>query len=438
MHPEVLDRAKSGKRVVRLKCGDPFIFGRGGEEAEELAEAGIPFEIIPGISAALGAAAYSGIPLTHRCYASHLTLSTGHEAGDSATGALATEIQKKGTTVLYMAARRLPANLSRLIELGYAPDTPAAYIAGATTPSQQVVVATLGNLPEKTVDVNPDIPGLVIVGETVRLREKIRWFEKPELQDCTILVARARPGVSEIAARLRSLGAKVLEAPIVKASPLADKAILREAISRLDEYDVLAFACATGAEFVWPEIQSLDLGQMRIVAIGEQPFHALSRLGAQDVIACSGSCEAALDSIAWFLQEKRVLLITSDQGRPCLLRQLSAIAAKVDIAAAYRVEYDFSALEGSAAFDAIVAPSSSAARLVLSHEPHTLRESVFITMGPASATAARAHGARTVVHPSHDDVESLIRCVIVEIAHKRRAFAVDAAAEEFDLARIAE
>ena len=177
LHPEVLARAKAGHTVVRLKAGDPLIFGRGGEEAEELAEAGIPCTIVPGVSAALGAAAYAGIPLTHRLHASDVTFMSGHDVDGSRHGL--TDWSKaangKGTLVLFMAARKLSANLQRLIQAGRSDETPAAYIASATTPDQKVIVGTLATLANKTRDVDLTIPALVIVGEVVALRERIAW-----------------------------------------------------------------------------------------------------------------------------------------------------------------------------------------------------------------------------------------------------------------------
>jgi uroporphyrin-III C-methyltransferase len=165
LHPEVVARAREGKMVVRLKAGDPFVFGRGGEEAEELVEAGIPFEVVPGISAALGAAANTGIPLTHRQYASHVKFVTCHDADDARRPR-----KELGTTVLYMVAHRLRASMNRLIEEGYPPDTPAAYVEAATTPSQRVITGTLADLHEKVEPGRSSAPGLVIAGEVVNLR----------------------------------------------------------------------------------------------------------------------------------------------------------------------------------------------------------------------------------------------------------------------------
>lgn len=165
LHPDVLARAREGKVVVRLKSGDPFVFGRGGEEAEELVQAGIPFEVVPGISAALGAAAHSGIPLTHRQYASDVRFVSCHDAQDTRKPS-----KRLGTTVLYMVAHRLRMSLDRLIEDGYPSDTPAAYVEAATTPSQRVITGTIAHLHEKVEPGESSAPGLVIVGEVVNLR----------------------------------------------------------------------------------------------------------------------------------------------------------------------------------------------------------------------------------------------------------------------------
>lgn len=174
IHPEVIARARRGQRVVRLKCGDPLIFGRGGEEAEELAEAGIPFDVVPGISAALGAAARAWIPLTHREYSSDVTFATGHDLlGCKSSRSDWRRLAGSGTLVLYMASRALGPNLARLIELGRPPTTPAAWISSATRPDERIVTGTLATLAAKVEDAMGEAPALVIVGEVVAIRERL-------------------------------------------------------------------------------------------------------------------------------------------------------------------------------------------------------------------------------------------------------------------------
>ena len=169
MHPAVLEHARRGRHVVRLKQGDPFVFGRGGEEAEELVRAGIPFEVVPGVTSALGACAYAGIPVTHRDHASSVAFITGHQVAQGA---------REGTLVFFMAGHNLRENLSRLIAEGRDPSTPAAYIAGGTMPCQQVVTGTIGDLPDLVAGLDLEgPPALVVVGDVVRLRERISWFQ---------------------------------------------------------------------------------------------------------------------------------------------------------------------------------------------------------------------------------------------------------------------
>ena len=176
LHPDVMVRARAGKRVVRLKAGDPLIFGRGGEEAQELAEAGIPFEIVPGVTSALGAAAYTGIPLTHRDHASHVTFATGHDVDGSHGGDGASHFPKGGTLVFYMAGRKLAKNLAALVAQGWSPETPAAYVASATTPTQVVIEGTIADLASKAESVPRDVPAIVIVGNVVNVRKDAAWF----------------------------------------------------------------------------------------------------------------------------------------------------------------------------------------------------------------------------------------------------------------------
>lgn len=181
LHPAVLERARKGMHVVRLKQGDPFLFGRGGDEAQELVEAGIPFEVVPGVTAALGATAYAGIPLTHRDFASDVVFATGHDlqGGRPSRSDWSRLAAGSGTLVLFMAARKLGANLSRLVACGRPADTPAALISAGTMPEQQVVVGTLANLAERAAAFDlAGPPALVVVGEVVRLREQLAWFER--------------------------------------------------------------------------------------------------------------------------------------------------------------------------------------------------------------------------------------------------------------------
>jgi uroporphyrinogen III methyltransferase/synthase len=407
LHPEVLARAKAGRTVIRLKAGDPLIFGRGGEEAEELAEAGIPCTIVPGISAALGAAAYAGIPLTHRLHASDVTFMSGHDVDGSrhsltewsraATG--------KGTLVLFMAARKLSANLQRLIQAGRSAETPAAYIASATTLDQKVFVGTLVTLPDKTRDVDLTIPALVIVGDVVGLRERIAWFERRPLAGRRLLVARARPGRSAIAEELRALGGEVLEIPEVEAVPLNGAAPIDAALARLHEFRGIVFGCAAGVDTVVSHAPTIDVP---VIAVGAAAAQALSRHGITSAVCLRGACQEALGEQSVLFQKGSFLLVTSEDGRPNLRDALTKVGAEVETVAAYRYVHRMPSLP-LPPIDLVVLPSSSAARTVLSCDlGETLRRVPMAAIGPQTEEAARHCGALSVVRADEDSVASLV------------------------------
>lgn len=410
LHPEVLARAKAGHTVVRLKAGDPLIFGRGGEEAEELAEAGIPCTIVPGVSAALGAAAYAGIPLTHRLHASDVTFLSGHDVDGSHS---LTEWSKsatgKGTLVLFMAARKLSANLQRLIQAGRSAETPAAYIASATTPDQKVIVGTLATLPDKTRDVDLTMPGLVIVGDVVGLRERIAWFERRPLAGRRLLVARARPGRSALAAELRALGAEVLEIPEVEVVSLFGASPIDAALARLHEFRGIVFGCAAGVDAVVSHAPTLDVP---VIAVGVAAAQALSRHGITSVGSLRGACQDALNEQSVLFQKGPFLLVTAEDGRPNLRDELMRIGAEVESVAAYRCVHRMPSLP-LPPIDLVVLPSSSAARTVLSGDlGETLRGVPMAAIGPQTEEAARHCGAQSVVQSEEDSVASLVSLAV--------------------------
>lgn len=411
MHPLVLERAKAGLCVVRLKAGDPLIFGRGGEEAEELAAAGIPFEIVPGISAALGAAAYAGIPLTHRQYASDVTFVTGHDAdgGHRSHSNWPSVAAGKGTLVLFMAAHKLPANLKRLIASGRSPETPAAYIASATIPQQRVIVGTLANLAEKAAGVDRSAPALLVVGEAVALHERIGWFHPQPLAGRRILVARARPGHSQVAAELRRLGAQVIEAPSIEVASLNGASALDAALGRLREFHSIVFGCAAGVHAMLHHARAFPIP---IVAIGTEASEALANAGIEPAIRIRGACEDALREHSPFLCAGPLLLVTSDDGRPNLRRRLARIGAKVEALAAYRYVHRMPRLSEEP-IDLLVLPSSSAAHAVLENETASrLLEVPMVAMGPLTEEAARRCGAQHVVRAEKDGILPLVSCAL--------------------------
>jgi uroporphyrin-III C-methyltransferase len=418
LHPDVLVRARQGRTVVRLKCGDPLVFGRGGEEAEELASAGIPFEIVPGISAALGAAAYAGIPLTHRQCASNVMFSTGHNAGEVSENRNASS---HTTVVLYMASRRLRPSLNQLMESGYPASTPAAYIAGATTAAQQVVVGTVANLAEMVSDVNLELPALVIVGQVVAMRSNVSWFERKLLFGTRILMARARPGVSLIAKRLREMGAEVIETPNVSVERLDNFSILDAAIARLREFDAVLFGCAAGVEFVLERMEVLgEKSDFHAIAVGESAKEALLKKGISPQVWLPGSCRELLQTNKAIFAGRHLLCITSNEGRPHLQDDLAKLGAIIEAAVAYRLSHSFHALTcNSNQIDLVVLPSSSAAKMLFTHAGSApLRNVPMVAMGPVTEATARGYGAQNIVCSPEDNIATLVSCVLQQLANQ--------------------
>jgi uroporphyrinogen III methyltransferase/synthase len=273
LHPDVLARAREGKRVVRLKAGDPLVFGRGAEEAEELVAAGIPFEIVPGITAALGAAAYGAIPLTHRDHAAQVLIATGHGKG----GRQEPPAPVPGRTlVLYMGARHLASNLAAMVAAGWAASTPAALVIAATTAEERTITGTLATLADRAGDAMTELPALVIVGDVVTTRAVIDWRAGLPLRGRRIVVACARSGPSRVAFALRTAGAEVLELPDPARFP-----------SRID---LVVLPASSAAEALYADAPA-HVRASPAVAIGARTEETARRLGATCV------ARAAEDSI---------------------------------------------------------------------------------------------------------------------------------------------
>ena len=244
----IIEKAKDGKIVARLKGGDPSIFGRGGEEAEELLDAGVPFEEVPGISSTIAGPAYAGIPLTHRSFSSSVTLITGHENPDKPGSvhnwkALAASAN---TLVFVMGMKNLPDIARNLIEAGLSPDTPAALVHWGTTAKHRSLAATLGTLHEEGVRQGFTNPSVIIVGKVVTLRDRLNWFEQKPLLGRSVVVTRAREQASGLAAQLADLGAEVIQFPTIDIKPLEDYSSVDAAVRNLGAYDWIIFTSANG------------------------------------------------------------------------------------------------------------------------------------------------------------------------------------------------
>jgi uroporphyrinogen III methyltransferase/synthase len=394
----LVERARKGLTVVRLKGGDPFIFGRGGEEMEALAAAGIPFEIVPGVTTPLGIAAYTGVPLTHREHTSAVTFVTGHsvEAIDwSKVGA-------SETIVLFMGLVNFPAIARELIARGRSAATPAMAVRWATRPDQQTIAGTLGDLAEKLGAMKP--PATIVIGEVVALREKFNWFERLPLFGQRIVVTRDRRQAAELAEPLEALGAEALLLPVIEIRDAADPAPLDAAIERLDSYDWLIFTSANGVRHFIDRLDrsGRDLRSLKakICAIGPATRSAVEALHLkvdkmpEEYVAESLVKAFAGEDLNW----RRVLLPRAAVARDLVPVELRRRGATVDVVEAYRA----------------VAPEDAGtrAREVMARKPHwiTFTSSSTVTnfleaagkealggvkvasIGPITSATLREHG----------------------------------------------
>jgi uroporphyrinogen III methyltransferase/synthase len=340
----MIENARAGRTVVRLKGGDPLVFGRGGEEALHLRTAGIPFEIVPGVTAAVGVTAYAGIPLTHRAAASAVAFVTGHGDPESDPGQRRLDWQAlarfPGTLVVYMGVTHLEAICRTLLRLGKIGDTPAAVIEAGTLPAQQTTIATLETIAQsvRTGGVRP--PALLVVGSVVSLRNVLPWYESLPLFGQRIVLTRPAEESSRAVPALESLGAEVLLAPTVLVRPISDPAPLDAAIERLAQYQWLVFTSANGVRFFLERLQQRgadlrSLGHLKLAAIGPVTAQALARFHLRaDVVPHSYRSEALADALGELARGSRILLARANRGRTVLREDLQQLA-DVDQVAVY-------------------------------------------------------------------------------------------------------
>jgi len=343
----IVQKAKAGLRVCRLKGGDPFIFGRGGEEAEVLAAKGIPFEVVPGVTSAIAAAAYAGIPLTHRKMTATLAFITGHEDPLKEESSIDWECLSRGigTLVFFMGVKKLPDISQKLIANGKSPDTPVALIRWGTTPSQQTVTGTLDDIAARVKKAGLKAPAIIVVGEVVRLRENLKWFEDRPLLGKRIIITRAREQASDLVKRLADQGAECLEFPTINVVAAEDTGPLDAAIGNLSAYDWIVFTSVNGVKFFFERLFESGrdvraLNRLRTAAIGPVTAEKLRSQGLiSDIIPETYRAEAV---VAAFRKEdlkgKKVLLPRAAEARPVLPVELRKMGAEVDEVTVYHTE----------------------------------------------------------------------------------------------------
>jgi uroporphyrinogen III methyltransferase/synthase len=345
----LVEHARQGRRVVRLKGGDPYVFGRGAEEVEHLRAAGIAVQVVPGVTAAVGVTAYAGVPVTHRDHASAVAFVTGHDDPESTAPASKNRLdwaalaRFPGTLVVYMGVTHLPGLCRTLIREGMSATTPAALIASGTLSAQRTIVGTLADLAEKVAEARLGPPALLVVGEVLGRRPLLNWFEELPLFGQRIVVTRPSDEADQAAAELEALGAEVLVAPTVDILPPADAhlATIDRAIAALDTYDWLVFTSANGVRFFLDRLEAAGrdlraLGALKLAAIGPATAAALARFHLRaDLVPDAYRSEDLAEALLPRVNGRRVLLARADRGRTLLLETLRPIA-HVEQIAVYR------------------------------------------------------------------------------------------------------
>lgn len=342
----LLEEALAGHNVVRLKGGDPFLFGRGGEELQTLAQAGVPFAEIPGVTSAIAAAAYGGIPVTHRDYASSLHIITGH-AREGAPLDIDFEalVRTKGTLVFLMGVTAMPAIVRGLLDAGMAGTTPAAMVERGTLPGQRRCGATLKTLPAKAAEMGIHSPALIIVGGVCGLAPELDWFGRLPLHGKRILVTRPKERVGTLSDKLRELGAETVAFPCIRTEPILPCPAMKNAVKNLPVYKWLGFTSAAGVEAFWSCLRGMGkdaraLGSVRLAAIGPATGQALEAHGLTADLIPEVYDAAHMGKALAASAEGGVLLLRAEEGSPALTDALAEAGAVYEDVAVYRTIYD--------------------------------------------------------------------------------------------------
>lgn len=418
----LVEKAREHEAVVRLKGGDPFIFGRGGEEGEALAEAGVRFEVVPGVSSALGAAAYAGIPLTHRDRTPAVTFVTGHQVERVDW----TKLGVAETLVVFMGLTTCRAIAERLIAAGRSPATPAAAIRWATRPDQRTVTGTLATLADRVAEEGLRPPALVVIGEVVELRARLDWFESLPLFGRRVVVTRAAGQAEDATEALRRLGAEAIPLPTIEIRPPSDYGPLDRAIGRLEQYDWLIFTSVNGVERFIERLdgsrRDLRAVRGRIAAIGPATAAALEKLHLKpDALPEKFVAEGLIEALAdedW--EGKRVLLARAAQARETLPEELRARGATVDVVPAYETvaaresaEELKRLLASDASPDWITLTSSSTVRnLVEMVGKDALAGARLASIGPITSGTARELSLEVAVEAEQYTMDGLIAAIL--------------------------
>jgi uroporphyrinogen III methyltransferase/synthase len=421
----LVDLGRAGKRVVRLKGGDPFVFGRGGEEAEALAAAGVTFEVVPGVTAGVAAPAYAGIPVTHRDAASAVAFVTGHEDPGKADSALdwAALARFPGTLVLYMGVRNLPLVTERLAAAGRDPGEAAAVVERGTEPEQRTVTGTLADISGRVEEEGIRPPAVTVIGTVAGMRETIAWLERRPLYGEVVAVTRARAQASGLAGRLRELGAEVVETPAIRieARPVR--------LAGLADYDLVCLTSPNGVRLLFDALGDLGLDARvfagaTFAAIGPGTSAELARRGIRaDVVPERSLAEALVAALASVpVDGRRVLIGRASEARDVLPEALRERGAEVEVVPLYdtvaeRLSED--QREALARATYVTFTSSSTVRFLLESGGRVPESARVVSIGPITSRTARESGLPVHVEAERHDVDGLVDALTGDAAARR-------------------
>lgn len=423
----LVEKARAGKQVVRLKGGDPFLFGRGGEEALALAKASIPYEVVPGITSAIAAPAYAGIPVTHRGMASHVTFFTGHEDPEKTHSSIDFDALAKlgGTQVMLMGVERIEVIAQQMREAGVRPDLPVALVRWGTTGRQEVIRGTLQDIARQVAEKNFAPPAIAIFGEVVSLGKELAWQKARPLSGKRIVATRTRKQAGALSDQLRDLGAEVIELPTIRIEPPSNLRAFAELVQDAHAYDWIVFTSPNGVSAFFEMFYKLyddarDIGGARIAAIGPataqrvRDFHLKVDLQPDEFVAEAVVREFKKEGD---IENLRILIARAEEARDLLPRELGALGAIVDVAFAYRTVAETSdrtearsrlAAEGA---DMITFTSSSTVENFLALGLPWPAGMEVASIGPITSKTARDRGLTIAVEARRHDVSGLVDAI---------------------------
>ncbi|MBU8910232.1 MAG: uroporphyrinogen-III C-methyltransferase [Desulfobacterales bacterium] len=429
----LVEKARQGLNVARLKGGDPFVFGRGGEEAQMLLSHKVPYEVVPGVTSAIAAPAYAGIPVTHRDHTSFVSFITGHEDPTKKDSSMQWDVYAKSnaTLVFLMGVKNLENIVKNLIKNGKSSDTPVALVRWGTTARQKTVTGTLETIVERVRQARLKSPAIIVIGHVVSLRDELSWFDKKPLFGKRIVITRARAQASGLVSKLSKLGAHCIEIPTIHIAPPEDTAPLKESIKNIKNYDWLIFTSVNGVKFFFDTLfdMGLDvrvLGHLKFACIGPVTKERLKDYGIiSDILPETYRAESVIDAFSTLeIKDKKVLLPRAKRARTILPEKLTKMGARLDEVTAYETRINdkgkeelISLLEKDE-IDVITFTSSSTVSNFMSHleskdAGKLLKNVITASIGPITSDTARSFDIEPDIEAKEYTIQGLVDSLLI-------------------------